>query len=813
MKKYLIFTLYILFLSCNVSKKGELLSPFDILSKDVFAIFQINNIDKVEQEIKNNFLLSVYIDLFKEKISDFDFLKVKNPELISLSKVGKNEIAITLFRDVSNMTKSDSLSLAKMRSITYSNSKIYITRNLKKKSTYRTIISNYEIISTSQLVLENCIRNYNSRVSNFNSSHFKKLYKSIDVKAPLNIFLHKNSDFFFEKLIPYTPLIPNLTNDWITFDYRGRKKYFDLNGISFINDSIPHPHTFIKNHIPKKLSLDLIVPNNFTAYLNYRVEPDKLDSYLKKWLLHKNIVHKNNSNKDLLTHIDEVGWIEVDKKRTLVVHLNDFKEAKKLLVNSSKEAGVFKNITLFESKLPEILKHLSNAYNISISTNYTALIDDYIIFSNELNDLKSFITNYKEKVTLSENPIYNSISTKITKESSFIWVGNNKKIIPSKNDKKAWQDNYPFTILQGVNDNEFTHLHFSSYPNFSKYIDLLSNRIILLLDAPFRKKPQWLKNHKTNTKDIAIQDKNNVLYLFSSKGVLFWKKKLSSPIQGDIIQVDLYKNNKLQMAFRTEKEFLILDRNGKEVTPFNIKLPSAKHILPLAVFDYDSSRDYRFVIAQDKKVYMYNNKGKIVRGFELKNLSRHLVNSPKHIRIQQKDYLLFPFIDGTISILNRKGEPRINIKEKITFSSNEIYKYLNTFTTTDVEGNLVQIDTNGKTTKTELKLEKEHSIVCLNKSLVSLSKNILNIDGIQVKLNNSGSYLAPQIFYINNTTYISVTDTKNSQIHVFYKTGKEIKGSPFKGMSHIDFSQSDDDSPLELVTQNSNNELVIYEIE
>ena len=39
--------------------------------------------------------------------------------------------------------------------------------------------------------------------------------------------------------------------------------------------------------------------------------------------------------------------------------------------------------------------------------------------------------------------------------------------------------------------------------------------------------------------DFAYQDDENYLYLFSNKGNLFWKKKLSSQIIGEIQQVDL----------------------------------------------------------------------------------------------------------------------------------------------------------------------------------------------------------------------------------------------------------------------------------
>ena len=61
------------------------------------------------------------------------------------------------------------------------------------------------------------------------------------------------------------------------------------------------------------------------------------------------------------------------------------------------------------------------------------------------------------------------------------------------------------------------------------------------------------------------------------------------------------------MAFRTENRFYVLDRNGKFVPPFDKKVSSEAPVQPLAVFDYDQSRNYRFVLAQGKSVQMLDH--------------------------------------------------------------------------------------------------------------------------------------------------------------------------------------------------------------
>ena len=88
---------------------------------------------------------------------------------------------------------------------------------------------------------------------------------------------------------------------------------------------------------------------------------------------------------------------------------------------------------------------------------------------------------------------------------------------------------------------------------------------------------------------------------------------------------------------------MILDRNGKVVSPFNKKILSEKphHF---AVFDYDLNRNYRFILSHGKKIEMYDNRGKLVKGFKLNKLRQSLQHPTKHIRFGNKDYIILNYI-------------------------------------------------------------------------------------------------------------------------------------------------------------------------
>jgi hypothetical protein len=293
--------------------------------------------------------------------------------------------------------------------------------------------------------------------------------------------------------------------------------------------------------------------------------------------------------------------------------------------------------------------------------------------------------------------------------------------------------------------------------------------------------------------------------------VLLWRKKLDSNIVGDIKQVDLYKNKKFQMAFRTENKFIILDRNGKIVNPFSISLPKSEIIQPISVFDYDNNKNYRFVLAQGNSIRMYNSKGKIVKGFNFTNSNSDIINSPIHIRIKNKDYIIVQESNGKLNILDRKGNSRINLKQKINFSKNKVYHYLDTFTTTNNKGQLIQIDEKGNLVLSNLNLDNNHEIESDFESLITFSKNILTIKGIPITL-PYGNYFKPKLFYLNKSLYVSITEKDENKVYLFNDNGIIINGFPIFGNSPIDISNSDSDKALEIIVKSEEDGFIIYEM-
>jgi hypothetical protein len=280
---------------------------------------------------------------------------------------------------------------------------------------------------------------------------------------------------------------------------------------------------------------------------------------------------------------------------------------------------------------------------------------------------------------------------------------------------------------------------------------------------------------------------------------------------GDIKQVDIFKNGRQQMVFRTAKRLYLLDRNGNEVKQLTFPINSSLINNPISIFDYEKNRNYRILITEDNQIKMYDSNGRIVRGFKPPLFDSNIINSPVHIRIDGKDYIVVQLENGTLKILDRRGRDRIIVDNKIKFSNNPIFSYLENFTTTDTQGNLVKIDTNGNLIEENLNLSSENLIDVVDNNLVYLDENILTIKGITIDLPYS-KFSKPKIFIDSKIILVGITDLNEDKIYLYKDNGELVKGFPIKGNSLIDIKDSDNDGKIEIISRLDKFSIVSYEV-
>ena len=155
----------------------------------------------------------------------------------------------------------------------------------------------------------------------------------------------------------------------------------------------------------------------------------------------------------------------------------------------------------------------------------------------------------------------------------------------------------------------------------------ITEEFSLMLPNDILMDPVFVTNHRSKEKEILTQDVANNLYLISNKGVVLWKRKLNGAVLGKVQQVDLYRNGRLQLAFATPNTMYVVERNGENVDGFPLKTKD-EITQPLAIFDYDKQRNYRFLITQNTTLSMYDSKGESVEGFKYE-ASKPIGTAPK----------------------------------------------------------------------------------------------------------------------------------------------------------------------------------------
>lgn len=811
-KNIILICILLVIVGCSIPKSKDI-ELLEAVPQNTFLVIQVND----TTAIRSSPLLSKIFDLdpgLKKTIKNITPRKPSLPFVYCLTPIGKDQNAVSF---ITKSTPADTL-INYQTEIKYS-SQIIGTTNETDQTFYIAQFGNLKMIAESQLIVENGIRNYERKNRGITSPDFFKLVEAMDQKMAINFFIHPSSKSLFNSVFPYTPLFPKTGKQWLSLDLEVENDFFSIDGVAFINDSIPNALTLIKSLNPRETVLHDFVPKNFTTYLSLIVDNVRQFEGNFKDYSRKANIPLSKIDFSPLNSISEIGWVNVGMQQSVIFHLNSLEDIPDFALGQA-EPKTYRGINYHKIELPKDIINMLSSFGQKISPTWSCQYEEYLILSETESGIKNLLSNYIDHNTLGKNPNFKALQDRLANENSFIWVGQSKNLIDywEKNGNQTKElkalpiSDYPLVVFQGVGEESFTHLHLSiqkDQPFKSK--GGVNNELTIDLSKPSLISPQWLKNHQNNGMDIAVQDQDNVLYLFSNTGKLFWKKELDGKIIGPIQQVDLYKNKRLQMAFRTQERLMILDRNGNIVKPFNIKLPKNEIPLPLAIFDYDNDRNYRFVIAQDKSLFMYDGKGKRVNGFKIKKVDAQILTSPKHIRLQGKDYIVMPLENNRLKIISRTGLDRIKVKGKVDFSDNEIFSYLNTFATTDREGNLIQVDTQGNQVSSPLGLSPNHKIDATTRSLVTLSDNNLNIKGVPVTL-PFGNYTSPKIFYLNNTLYISTTDKEAQKVHLFFSNGKAVEGFPVYGSAAVDLSNSDKDKGLELLVSVEDNSLLVYEI-
>jgi len=800
MKFKLFFLASLLVYSCTNSD-NESISLFNFLPADSRLIIDINDLNNTKEILNNNKLLPIVLSRSKEISNQLSLLSNPNSEregLLSLSSYGKNEIAFTYIRKSNSF---DTISEGDSLKNKYQKSELFFEK-INGKEIYKVIIDDFILSSNKDIILENIIRDFNLDKYDVDSE-FNKIIKTTDSDEPFNLYTKSNNLGAIDNRLNNISFFPKSNTSWVGYDFNYSLDNLYLGGITRITDSIDGKISILKNIEASKIKTDKIIPNSFLNFLSFSISDSERFIFNFKDYLKYNDLSSQNLNFNSLNIVDEISLVE-DQEKFIILNL----------INSEQLDSYF-NLEKFDDTfniskivLDEDLKILFKNIDNEISGEYAFLLGDLLIITKSVSQLKKIINSHNINDNLGSNNVYLSFKEQKSDSYSFLWVGNNKSININLIDSEV----YPFRSFSGRINNDVALLEFNlSKGDATDSDENVYTEFFVSFDKEIISDPIWLKNHLNNGFDIAFQDNENYLNYLSNKGALNWKKKLSGEIVGGIKQVDLFKNGRQQMSFRTADRLYLLDRNGNEVEQLSFPINSSSLNNPISIFDYEKNRNYRFLITEDNQIKMYDSNGNIVSGFKPPLFDSNIINSPVHIRINGKDYIVVQLEDGSLKILDRRGRDRIIVDNKIQHSGNQVFSYLESFTTTDKLGNLIKIDTNGKLFKENLNLSSENLIDVVDNNLVYLNENRLTIKGITVELPFS-IFSKPKIFIDSKIMLVGITDLKEDRIYLYTDNGELVKGFPIKGNSVIDIKDSDNDGKIEIISRLDNFSIVSYEI-
>ena len=795
-KTIFLFTLLALFNSCSdINNKN--ISSLNYLPAESELILNINDLKNTKEILlKNKYLSSVSISKSKilAHLNSLSNEYSNNSGLLSLTSFGKNQTAYTYIRETNSQ---DSISKSDLIKGEYQNNKIFIDTS-NTKDVYKTVLGDYIISSSEDIVLENIIRDHDLTNPKIDSD-FLKIIKGVDTNDPFNIFIKSKNSNLLVNSISNLSFFPNLKNAWISYDFKYSLEEIKMVGATRINDSINSRLSILRNIPPSEIKTDKVIPNSFSSFFSFTISDSERFIFNFKNYLKGDNLSTENINFESFNLIDEISFVE-DQEKFLILGISNAEQLENYFeLNDIDNLKDIKKINLGLD-----LKTLINSFDQRISFVYAALIDNSLVITQSVSQIKKIINSKAIKDNLSSNSKYLNYKNQKSTKHSFFWVNNNSNNMDS--------NDYPFIGFSGVINENIALLDFDySKLNQSKQSNDIFTEFFLTFENEINSDPIWLKNHLNNQYDFIFQDSENHLYYYSNKGNQYWKKKIPKKIIGDIKQIDIYKNGRLQIIFRTEDRLYVLDRNGNEVKELSFEINSGENNIPISIFDYEKNRNYRFLVTNDNIIEMFDSRGKKVSGFKPDTFESSIIKSPVHIRIDGKDFILVQLENGELKILDRRGRDRINIDEKIQFSENSIYSYMKTFTTTDNQGYLVQIDLDGKLSKKNLNITSDNLIDIKNDNLVYISENILSIKGININL-PFGRYSKPKIFNESSRMLIGISDFSENNIYLYEDNGELIKGFPLKGNSIIDIRDSDKDGKIEVITRLDNYSIVSYEL-
>lgn len=859
----------LLFSSCKKDEAGSA-DLYSAVPKSSVIVLESRNIGEAMNSLSQTSMYSQVDSLppilsFAEEVKSLkgnfdtdsvsDFLK-KRPVVMAMALSGAEKygalFVTTGDKDFEKSIGKRLSSVYKVSKKTYSEAEIYhFYKEDKSKNYYVSSYRNLLLFSTSSFLLEEGIRQINSEFNIKQNPEFQKLYNTSNKKDLANVYINlaELPEFLKTRLPLGNHQFVSRLGSWAEFDVQAYNKELLMSGLILFPETEPYFLKSFQKVKARETEGQNIVPassglwisqtfanaeqyyRNYLAYLESAGRLRKHEQLLEKLDFdhNKHLLEWVDSEMGIFTATGEGGRInnvayfkhrdEDDTREALDSLTNDFIEGYR---------GVIIKKLKYENALPRFYGTLFNDFHYP----YFMISNGFALFAEDLSSMKGIINDIVDGKTLATDEEFKNFSENLPSESHLKIVasspgflnytstaleGGDAKILEKNFDKLS---NFRWAALQiNVDDDAaLTNFYMLQSTQRKERVTRLWN---VELESDAANTPQFLKNYNNAKYDIAIQDKDNRLYLIDYTGKLLWSKNLDGPIMGNITQIDMYKNNKLQMVLNTRETLYVIDRLSRDVENFPVKLKEPA-TAPVGVLNYDLARNYRLVVPCGKNLKNYGIDGKEVKGWNFKASKHELITKPQHFTVNKKDVIVVLNDGGQLLQLNRRGEQRFEpveglpklqipfyLKEGESLAKSEMLA-------NGPDGKLYSIMPGG--TADNLYLDEEYPA---DYFIYFDEKYVFSHDEKLIVKSNKQPWSAemegdisvrPKVMILGNEFYAAAFSKGADEIRLFNKKGELIEGFPVYAQGPFDMGSLKQDGAINIVTYTEDGTLVCYRV-
>lgn len=802
MKRWLLLGLCVVFSACQ-QKQKTIHSLLDYLPNNALLVVKSSSFNSLREYTKQHQAARAIGVVFPSFFEQLDKLPANTNGQLSYHPEGKDRLSY-LWITYQKPFFADSVAAD---TLTYDKIQLYHLKT--DPPIYYASWDSLHISSSSKILIESSIRL--RTVANPVDASLSQLYNS--ATDDHTIFVQREIAPYFNTLFDNIEPLPwTEWNSWTACVPSVNEHGFYLRAYGLLDPAGSSRLSAIANQEQPLQQLGEHVPANAHTIHAFAYHHATFEKAARRF---QAIHNKPESTIDsLFVNATQVAQVKLGENQVLIIKNEG--EANDILAMLTRQAKAQYNTngnTIFEFSDQHSKTDLFFSSSKKRKYAHAALFDNHIYLGDSKTGLESVLTDLEKEDVLAANSLFESYAKTLPKRSSiWSWAAPTyfethiKKTVPaiSKKEFKDFRQLDYVGVVEG--DVFYITLSIQKPSDQATKIQSVERSGTAALDTSLIWGPYAVLNHQTQALEWVVQDEKNNLLLLDVSGRELWKKQLNGPILGDIQQVDIYRNKRLQLAFTTDKSFQVLDRNGNEVSGFTRQgmAPSST----FSLFDYDKQRDYRILLSSGNTLEMYNRQMKKVNGWQKSKLSTSLAYVPKHIRIGNRDYISLVYKSGKVELLHRTGKTRINIPNDVQLTQ-DIYPYKEGFVSLDNKNRLVEISTSGKITRKALPFETRYWLTANKNTLVTLTENKVTINNQLVEL-DFGVFAPPQIQIVNNKTYILIWDNQAGKIYVFNNDAILLDSFPVSGDRWAMLGQGAPGSAIYLATRNNKRELRFY---